>query len=175
MKNNKPEFCPNCKFNLDGDVDAKARRQTTLDSSLFRKSTLGVKKPDYTESIESSGDDGAFTVIRTNYKLDRKKKVHEDVNRNSYFNITALEMDSKRKNKQKTCLRLPAKTRKSNWPKFEAAWSKSYLWTAKASWTISVSKTQANYYLRVARIQKFTFGTFRSEEWFLHSAPIPSR
>lgn len=48
------------------------------------------------EPIYSDEDDNAFTVIKTNYKLDRKKKVHDDVNRNSYFNITAAEFDSKR-------------------------------------------------------------------------------
>lgn len=91
MKSSGPSFCPNCKFNLNSNKDSKPRRQTTLDSSLFKGKSFGIGEEPYSE------DENTFTVIKTNYKLDRKKKVHEDVNRNSYFNITAMTMDSKRR------------------------------------------------------------------------------
>ena len=45
--------------------------------------------------------ENTFTVIKTNYKLDRKKQIHDDVNRNSYFNITAVAMNSKGKIQKK--------------------------------------------------------------------------
>jgi hypothetical protein len=93
MKSNAPAFCPNCKFDLGNDSEKKPRRQTTLNSALFRKSSLGQP---YQPTLDYTEDDNTFTVIKTNYKLDRKKKVHDDVNTNSYFNISAFEMDSKR-------------------------------------------------------------------------------
>lgn len=72
-------------------------------SGLFRKSSVRDQSPTtQLDSIYSDEDDNAFTVIKTNYKLDRKKKVHDDVNRNSYFNITALEFDSKRNCDERT-------------------------------------------------------------------------
>jgi hypothetical protein len=46
--------------------------------------------------------------------LDRKKKVHEDVNRNSYFNITAIEIDPKRMHNKRTSWRLQVKISRSS-------------------------------------------------------------
>jgi hypothetical protein len=108
MKKDTPAFCPNCKFDLANESEHKPRRQTTLNSSLFRKGSLGQPSQ---PMLDLSEDDNTFTVIKTNYKLDRKKKVHEDVNRNSYFNITAMEMDSKRNIKKKICWSLQDRTR----------------------------------------------------------------
>ena len=99
MKSSGPSFCPNCKFNFNSDKDNKPRRQTTLDSSIFRKKSFGSNSKILDDNF--SDDENTFTVIKTNYKLDRKKQIHDDVNRNSYFNITAVAMNSKGKIQKK--------------------------------------------------------------------------
>lgn len=38
-----------------------------------------------------------FTVISTNYKLERKKKLHQESTSKSNFNITAITLDFKGK------------------------------------------------------------------------------
>lgn len=50
------------------------------------------------EQIYSSSDDDItqdFTVIGTTYKLERKKKLHQESTSKTNFNITAIALDFK--------------------------------------------------------------------------------
>jgi hypothetical protein len=66
------KFCPNCKFNLiDGN-------NSGIDSS----------------SDENPSTQKGIDLIKTEYKLDRKKNLYTSCN-SDFFSITAMKLDPK--------------------------------------------------------------------------------